>query len=42
LNFEYQAGKYPQEDYVAQRAILETEAANVLAEMDVLSGRASA
>lgn len=42
LSFEYQAGKYPQEDYVAQRAILETEAANVLAEMDVLSGRASA
>lgn len=42
LNFEYQAGKYPQEDYVAQRSILETEAANVLAEMDSLSGRASA
>jgi hypothetical protein len=40
LNFEYQAGKYPQEDYAAQRAILEQEAATVLAEMDALSGRA--
>lgn len=38
LNFEYQAGKYPQEDYAAQRAILEKEAAAVLAEMDVLGG----
>jgi hypothetical protein len=42
LNFEYQAGKYPQEDYAAQRTILESEAANVLAEMDTLSGRAKA
>ena len=40
LNFEYQAGKYPQEDYAAQRALLEKEAATVLAEMDALSGRA--
>lgn len=39
LNFEYQAGKYPQEDYAAQRAILENEAAAVLSEMDALSGR---
>jgi hypothetical protein len=38
LNFEYQAGKYPQEDYNAQRALLEKEAANVLAEMDSLRG----
>jgi len=38
LNFEYQAGKYPQEDYTAQREILEKEAATVLAEMDSLSG----
>jgi hypothetical protein len=38
LNFEYQAGKYPQEDYNVQRAILEKEAANVLAEMDQLQG----
>ena len=42
LNFEYQAGKYPQEHYAAQRAILEKEAATVLAEMDVLSGRSQA
>ena len=34
LNFEYQAGKYPQEDYTAQRELLEKEAAAVLAEMD--------
>jgi len=38
LNFEYQAGKYPQEDYTAQREILEKEAAAVLAEMDQLQG----
>ena len=36
LNFEYQAGKYPQEDYAAQRAILEGEATAVLTEMDSL------
>jgi hypothetical protein len=36
LNFEYQAGKYPQEDYNVQRGILEKEAAGVLAEMDQL------
>jgi hypothetical protein len=40
LNFEYQAGKYPQEDYNTQRAILEKEAAAVLAEMDQLEGSA--
>jgi hypothetical protein len=38
LNFEYQAGKYPQEDYTAQREILEKEAATVLAEMDQIQG----
>jgi hypothetical protein len=42
LNFEYQAGKYPLEDYSAQRAILEKEAATVLAEMDSLGGRIQA
>ena len=42
LNFEYQAGKYPLEDYSAQRSILEKEAATVLAEMDTLSGQAHA
>jgi type II secretory pathway component PulM len=40
LNFEYQAGKYAQEDYNAQRAILEKEAAAVLAEMDQIEGAA--
>ena len=36
LNFEYRAGKYPEEDYVAQRAALEAEAAQLLAEMERL------
>lgn len=36
LNFEYRAGKYPEEDYAAQRATLENEAAEVLAEIDTL------
>lgn len=36
LNFEYRAGKYPEEDYAAQRASLENEAAEVVAEMDLL------
>lgn len=36
LNFEYRAGKYPEEDYNAQRATLEAEAADVLAEMERL------
>lgn len=36
LNFEYRAGKYPEEDYQAQRATLENEAAEVLAEIDQL------
>jgi hypothetical protein len=36
LNFEYRAGKYPDEDYTAQRAILENEAAQLLAEIDYL------
>ena len=38
LNFEYQAGKYPQEDYVVQRSILEKEATAVLTEMDAIQG----
>lgn len=38
LNFEYRAGKYPEDDYSAQRASLEAEAATVLAEMDSLGG----
>lgn len=40
LSFEYQAGKYPEEDYQTQRAGLEDEAAAILMEMDRLEGRA--
>jgi hypothetical protein len=36
LNFEYRAGKYPEEDFQAQRALLENEAAQLLAEIDHL------
>ncbi|WP_263408747.1 hypothetical protein [Terriglobus tenax] len=36
LNFEYKAGKYPEEDYATQRGLLENEAANIMAEMDTL------
>lgn len=36
LNFEYRAGKYPEEDFAAQRAALENETAEVLAEIDLL------
>lgn len=36
LNFEYRAGKYPEEDYQAQRASLENETAMLLAEIEHL------
>lgn len=36
LNFEYRAGKYPEEDFVSQRAILENETAALLAEIEHL------
>ena len=36
LNFEYKAGKYPEEDFDAQRAQLENEAAVLLAEIEHL------
>jgi predicted nuclease with TOPRIM domain len=36
LNFEYRAGKYPEEDFDVQRAQLENEAAQLLAEIDHL------
>jgi hypothetical protein len=36
LNFEYRAGKYPEEDFNAQRGQLEREAAELLAEIDRL------
>ena len=39
LNFEYRAGKYPEEDYAAQRGALEDEAAGVMAEMETLERR---
>ena len=35
-NFEFRAGKDPEEDYAAQRATLENEAAEILAEIDRL------
>jgi hypothetical protein len=36
LNFEYRAGKYPEEDYRTQRDQMEQEAATLLHEIDVL------
>lgn len=36
LNFEYRAGKYPEEDYIAQRAAMENEAAQIVAEIEFL------
>jgi hypothetical protein len=36
LNFEFRAGKYPEEDFNAQRAQLENETAQLLAEIDHL------
>jgi hypothetical protein len=36
LNFEFKAGKYPEEDFETQRALLENEAALLLAEIDHL------
>jgi hypothetical protein len=39
LNFEYLAGKYPEQDYAEQRASLEDEAARVISEMELLIRR---
>jgi hypothetical protein len=36
LNFEYRAGKYPEEDFQAQRVQMESEAALLLAEIERL------
>ncbi|MGA8730538.1 MAG: hypothetical protein WB608_17425 [Terracidiphilus sp.] len=36
LNFEFRAGKYPEEDFVAQRSQLENETALLLAEIEHL------
>lgn len=41
LNFEFLAGKYPEQDYAEQRASLEDEAARVIAEMDQLTRRSA-
>jgi hypothetical protein len=40
LNFEYRSGKYVEEDYAAQQNTLETEAAEVMAEIDLLEAQA--
>ncbi len=40
LNFEYLAGKYPEQDYATQRAGLEDEAVTVIAEIDTLTEHA--
>ena len=37
LNFEFRAGKYPEEDYQEQRTVLERETATLLAEIEHLS-----
>ena len=36
LNFEYRAGKYPEEDFQAQRALLENETALLMTEIELL------
>ena len=38
LNFEYRAGKYPEEDFQSQRAQLESETSILLAEIDQIQG----
>jgi hypothetical protein len=42
LNFEYRAGKYPEEDFLAQRTLLENETAQLLAEIEFLQQTAYA
>lgn len=36
LNFEFRAGKYPEEDFLTQRTLLENETAQLLAEIEHL------
>lgn len=36
LNFEFRSGKYPEAEFNQQRALLEQEAAAILAEIDLL------
>lgn len=38
LNFEFRAGKFPEEDYDRQRGDLEQEAAKVVNEIETLGG----
>ena len=38
LNFEYRAGKYPEEDFLNQRSLLENETAVLLSEIEHLQG----
>jgi hypothetical protein len=40
LNFEFRAGKYPEEDFQSQRTQLENETAQLLAEIDYLQQQA--
>ena len=40
LNFEFRAGKYREEEYAVERAVLEEEAGQVVAEIDTLEGLA--
>ena len=40
LNFEYRAGKYPEEDFLTQREILERETAELVAEIEFLQQHA--
>ena len=36
LNFEFKAGKYPEEEFQAQRSQLEDETARLMAEIEIL------
>jgi hypothetical protein len=36
LNFEFRAGKYPEEDFQAQRSQLEHETARLMGEIEIL------
>lgn len=36
LNFEFRAGKYPEEDFLVQRSQLENETAQLMAEIELL------
>ena len=40
LNFEYRAGKYPEEDFLTQRDLLERETAELMAEIEFLQQQA--